>query len=178
MRERLKAEITAGGKGGRAGQWSARKAQLLVQRYEAAGGGYTGPPRESQRHLEQWGDEHWRTEDDAERARTDDGGTKRYLPDAAWEELSPEQRESTERAKQEGTREGHQHVANPPAARRAARRARHDSAPWEGYDEQTVAQVRQALADLDQRALTHVRDYEQAHKARSTLLTAVDRRLG
>ena len=30
LRERLKAEITAGDKGGRPGQWSARKAQLLA----------------------------------------------------------------------------------------------------------------------------------------------------
>ena len=29
-----------GTKGGRAGQWSARKAQILARRYKAAGGGY------------------------------------------------------------------------------------------------------------------------------------------
>ena len=29
-------------KGGRPGQWSARKAQMLAKRYKAAGGGYRG----------------------------------------------------------------------------------------------------------------------------------------
>tara|TARA_R100001460_G_C3527298_1_gene173165 strand:- start:303 stop:491 length:189 start_codon:yes stop_codon:yes gene_type:complete len=40
MRERLFKKIKAGTRGGNAGQWSARKAQLLVKEYEAAGGGY------------------------------------------------------------------------------------------------------------------------------------------
>ena len=41
MRKRLFNSIKAGSKGGRPGQWSARKAQLLAQRYKKAGGGYT-----------------------------------------------------------------------------------------------------------------------------------------
>ena len=40
MRKRLFNEIKAGGKGGKPGQWSARKAQLLATRYKKAGGGY------------------------------------------------------------------------------------------------------------------------------------------
>jgi hypothetical protein len=40
LRKRLFNEIKAGGKGGRPGQWSARKAQMLAKRYKAAGGGY------------------------------------------------------------------------------------------------------------------------------------------
>ena len=40
MRKRLFQRIKAGGKGGRPGQWSARKAQMLARRYKAAGGGY------------------------------------------------------------------------------------------------------------------------------------------
>tara|TARA_R100000455_G_C6135210_1_gene30729 strand:- start:143 stop:349 length:207 start_codon:yes stop_codon:yes gene_type:complete len=40
LRKRLFNEIKAGGKGGRPGQWSARKAQMLARRYKAAGGGY------------------------------------------------------------------------------------------------------------------------------------------
>lgn len=41
MRKRLFSTIKAGSKGGRPGQWSARKAQLLATRYKANGGGYT-----------------------------------------------------------------------------------------------------------------------------------------
>lgn len=40
LRKRLFSEIKAGSKGGKAGQWSARKAQMLAKRYKAAGGGY------------------------------------------------------------------------------------------------------------------------------------------
>ena len=40
MRKRLFNEIKRGSKGGKPGQWSARKAQLLASRYKKAGGGY------------------------------------------------------------------------------------------------------------------------------------------
>ena len=40
MRKRLFSRIKAGTKGGKAGQWSARKAQMLAKAYKAAGGGY------------------------------------------------------------------------------------------------------------------------------------------
>ena len=39
LRERIKDRIMAGTKGGNAGQWSGRKAQLLAQEYKKAGGG-------------------------------------------------------------------------------------------------------------------------------------------
>jgi hypothetical protein len=41
MRKNLFEAIKAGGKGGRPGQWSARKAQMLARQYKAKGGGYT-----------------------------------------------------------------------------------------------------------------------------------------
>ena len=40
MRKRLFESIKSGTKGGRAGQWSARKAQMLAKQYKAKGGGY------------------------------------------------------------------------------------------------------------------------------------------
>lgn len=40
LRRRLFNKIMRGSKGGRAGQWSARKAQMLAREYKAAGGGY------------------------------------------------------------------------------------------------------------------------------------------
>jgi hypothetical protein len=40
MRKALFEKIKAGTKGGDAGQWSARKSQLLAKEYKAAGGGY------------------------------------------------------------------------------------------------------------------------------------------
>ena len=40
MRKRLFSRIKAGSKGGKPGQWSARKAQLLASEYKKKGGGY------------------------------------------------------------------------------------------------------------------------------------------
>ena len=42
LRKRIFNRIKAGGKGGRPGQWSARKAQMMAKAYKKAGGGYRG----------------------------------------------------------------------------------------------------------------------------------------
>ena len=41
MRKNLFNKIKAGTKGGKAGQWSGCKAQMLAKQYKAKGGGYT-----------------------------------------------------------------------------------------------------------------------------------------
>jgi len=46
------ARIKAGAKGGRAGQWSARKAQLAVSAYKKAGGSYAGSKKQTD--LSKW----------------------------------------------------------------------------------------------------------------------------
>ena len=40
MRKALFNKIKAGSKGGKPGQWSARKTQMLAKQYKAKGGGY------------------------------------------------------------------------------------------------------------------------------------------
>ena len=40
MRKRLVASVKASGKGGKPGQWSARKAQMVAKQYKVKGGGY------------------------------------------------------------------------------------------------------------------------------------------
>ena len=40
VRKALFEKIKAGDKGGKSGQWSARKAQMLAKEYKAKGGGY------------------------------------------------------------------------------------------------------------------------------------------
>ena len=40
MRKRIFERIKAGSKGGKPGQWSARKSQLLAREYKSKGGGY------------------------------------------------------------------------------------------------------------------------------------------
>lgn len=125
MRSRLKDEITAGDKGGRPGQWSARKAQLLVHEYAKAGGGYKEDTQtETQKHLRKWTKEEWTTAD-GERAEREDG-MHRYLPKEAWDNLSPEEKAATEAKKREGDKAGHQFVANTTEAKKARKNAQED----------------------------------------------------
>ncbi len=123
LRERLKARIMRGTKGGQAGQWSARKAQLLAQAYESEGGGYKGGKSSTQRHLQEWTHEEWTTSD-GKRARRA-SGTTRYLPTKAWSKLSASEKAATNRKKVEGSRRGTQHVANTTRAKHARRTATH-----------------------------------------------------
>jgi hypothetical protein len=123
LRERLKEQIKQSDKGGRPGQWSARKSQLLVQQYEAKGGGYTGERTEKQKDLRRWTKEEWQTKDGAARARHGKE-TERYLPKKAWEKLSPAEREATDKKKRTTSRSGKQFVPNTQKAKAARRSAK------------------------------------------------------
>ena len=121
LRERIKTKVIREGKGGRPGQWSARKAQMVAHEYESAGGTYKGGRDSTQESLTEWGEEHWTTQDGKPARRAD--GMHRYLPEKAWEELSPAEKRSTEKKKLAGDRKGKQFVANTgPAVK-----ARHDA---------------------------------------------------
>ena len=76
----------------------------------------------TQESLTKWTQQDWRTAD-GKRARRK-GGTARYLPDAAWEALTPAQKVATNKKKREASKKGKQYVANTKAARQAGRRAR------------------------------------------------------
>jgi hypothetical protein len=54
LRERIKNRIMSGSQGGKPGQWSARKAQLVAQAYKKAGGGYSGSKTTKQKSLSKW----------------------------------------------------------------------------------------------------------------------------
>ena len=121
LRERLKKQITAGDQGGKPGQWSARKAQLLKHNYEAAGGGYVGKKTAAQQHLSEWTEEKWTTADGQPAERGDT--TARYLPEQAWQELTPAEKTATDAKKRAGSKAGVQHVANTPKAKAARKKA-------------------------------------------------------
>ena len=78
LRERIKDRVMASTKGGKAGQWSARKAQLLAQEYEKAGVGYRGGKGKSQKSLEKWGKEKWMTKDEYEKRGKAKAAAKKY----------------------------------------------------------------------------------------------------
>lgn len=64
--------------------------------------------KEPQKSLEKWGDQKWRTSDGKPSE-----GKKRYLPDAAWNSLSPAEKAATNKAKAEGNAKGKQYVNQP-----------------------------------------------------------------
>ncbi|WP_288455913.1 hypothetical protein [uncultured Sphingomonas sp.] len=117
--EDVKEEVTAGSKGGRAGQWSARKAQLAVAEYKKRGGGYRGA-RDPDNALHRWTKEDWGT-----RSGGDSGKTgERYLPKAAREELSDADYRRTTARKRADTKKGRQFSAQPADIARKTRRHR------------------------------------------------------
>lgn len=119
LRERIKERIKKSDRGGRPGQWSARKSQLLVQEYEKQGGGYTSDKRDKKaKSLEQWTEEDWQTSDGDTRARHG-GSTERYLPKEAWDKLSDEEKKATNRKKRRASKSGKQYVSNTNAAKKA-----------------------------------------------------------
>jgi hypothetical protein len=122
LRNKIKNQVMAGSQGGKPGQWSARKAQLVAQKYKAAGGGYSGAKTTAQSNLTKWTEEKWRTSDNKPAERK--GGTTRYLPDAAWDKLTPAQKAATNRKKIGASKRGKQFVANTPAAKAAGKAAR------------------------------------------------------
>lgn len=108
LRERIKKRVMAGTKGGKAGQWSARKAQLVAQEYEKAGGGYTGGKTKAQKSLSKWTGEEWGTKSGKPSTQGPKATGERYLPKAAREALSSKEYAATTRAKREATKAGKQ----------------------------------------------------------------------
>jgi hypothetical protein len=78
LRERIKDRIMESSKGGKSGQWSARRSQLLAQEYEKAGGGYKGGKSEKQKDLSKWTKEKWGTKDEYEKRAKAKSAAKKY----------------------------------------------------------------------------------------------------
>ena len=78
LRERIKDRVMAGSKGGKPGQWSARKAQIVANEYKEAGGGYKGGKEEKQKSLEKWGKEKWMTKDEYAKRGKAKAAAKKY----------------------------------------------------------------------------------------------------
>jgi hypothetical protein len=127
LRERIKARIMAGNKGGRPGQWSARKAQLVAQAYRKAGGGYRGGTSRTQKSLVQWTREEWGTKSGKPSTQGPKATGERYLPRKAREALTPAEYGATTRAKREALKRGEQYAKQP--ERIAKKTARYRDTP-------------------------------------------------
>ena len=109
LREKIKKKVMASSKGGKPGQWSARKAQLVAKEYKAEGGGYSGSKTDKQKSLSKWTKEEWGTKSGKPSLKTGE----RYLPKKAREALTDKEYAATTKAKREGTKKGKQFVAQP-----------------------------------------------------------------
>lgn len=89
------------------GKHSARAMQLAVAIYKKKGGKFDGK-KSSENSLAKWTRQEWRTSDGSKSE-----GKKRYLPDKAWDALSPAEKAATNRAKAEGDKKGKQFVKQP-----------------------------------------------------------------
>ena len=78
--------------------------------------------KESQRSLDRWTDQKWRTS-----SGKPSQGKLRYLPDKAWGALSSAEKTATNRAKAAGTRAGKQFVAQPKSVANKVRKFRTNS---------------------------------------------------
>ena len=113
LRESIKDRIMASGKGGKPGQWSARKAQLLAQAYEKAGGGYSGEKTSAQKSLSKWTGEKWGTKSGKPSTQGNKATGERYLPKKAREALSKKEYAATSAKKREDTKKGKQFSKQP-----------------------------------------------------------------
>ena len=112
-REALKKKIMVSSKGGKPGQWSARKAQLLAQEYKKSGGGYSGPKTSKQKSLSKWTKEDWGTKSGKPSTQGSKATGERYLPKKARAALTSEEYKKTSEAKRKGTKAGKQFVKQP-----------------------------------------------------------------
>lgn len=120
--KRVVAAVKAGGKGGKPGQWSARKAQLATQRYKKSGGGYSGPKTEAQKSLSKWTKEDWGTKSGKPSTQGSKATGERYLPKKARQALTSSEYAATTKAKREGMKKGKQFVKQPKSiAKKTAR---------------------------------------------------------
>ncbi len=117
--EKVKKDVTRSSKGGKPGQWSARKAQMAVQDYKEEGGGYEGK-KSSDNHLKQWTDEEWGTQSGRKSGETGE----RYLPKAARETLSDDEYKRSTAKKRADSAKGKQHSKQPKDVAKKAAAAR------------------------------------------------------
>jgi len=122
LRESIKRRVLAGSKGGRPGQWSARKAQLVAQQYKKAGGGYTGSKSSKQKSLSKWTKEEWGTRSGKPSTQGSKATGERYLPKKARQALSKKEYAATSAKKRRDTKAGRQFSKQPKSiARKTAR---------------------------------------------------------
>lgn len=104
--QKIKTKIHEGSKGGTAGTWNARKAQLAVLEYKKQGGGYIGE-KSAHNSLVKWTNEKW--------GYIDGKKGNRYLPEHVRHNLTEAQKKKENAAKKKATKNGQRYAKYSPA---------------------------------------------------------------
>lgn len=150
--KRIVASVKAGSKGGKSGQWSARKAQLATLRYKKSGGTYTGPKTKAQKSLSKWTKEDWGTKSGKPSTQGSKATGERYLPKKVREGLTKKEYEKTSAKKRADTKKGKQVSKQP---KRIAKKTSKLKGPsMEGYkdDERRYARAERKISKAKEKS--------------------------
>lgn len=100
LREKIKSQVMSSPQGGKPGQWSAIKSNILAKKYKEAGGKYTSEKGKEQKKLDKWNKEDWQYSDGKK-----SGGKGRYRPKKVWDKLTKKEKDSLNQSKYKGKKQ-------------------------------------------------------------------------
>lgn len=117
MWKKIVRDIKKSNKGGRPGQWSARKAQLAVSIYKKQGGRYKSRKR-NKNSLYRWTKQKWRTRSGKPSIVGPNATGERYLPEKVIRKTSRKLYNYSSRLKRMSIRNGKQYSKQPQRLRK------------------------------------------------------------
>lgn len=119
--KRIVKDIKMSNKGGKRGQWSARKAQLAVKIYKSKGGKYLS--RKSKNNsLVKWTKQRWRTKSGKNSIMGIKATGERYLPESVIKKLTKGQYSHSTKLKRRAMRLNKQYSSQSKPVRKILRR--------------------------------------------------------
>lgn len=100
--------VKKGSKGGLAGQWSARKAQLAVKMYVKKGGRYSSK-KSKNNSLHKWSKQNWRTKSGRPSVLGKNASGERYLPYNFIKKMSSKDYKESSKLKKRAIRQNKQY---------------------------------------------------------------------
>ncbi len=122
--KKIVSTVRKSSKGGKPGQWSARKAQLAVALYKKRGGKYKGRKSRSN-SLAKWTKQKWRTRSGKNSVVGKNATGERYLPTAVVKKISKKDYDYSTKLKRKSLKRGKQYSRNPSKVRKAVGRVIH-----------------------------------------------------
>jgi hypothetical protein len=115
--KKIVSNIKKSNKGGKSGQWSARKAQLAVSVYKKKGGGYKSR-KSSKNSLHIWTKQKWRTKSGRPSVMGSKATGERYLPEKVIKRISKKLYNYSSKLKRRSMRKKEQYSRQPSQLRK------------------------------------------------------------